>query len=212
MKHVLSLVLLILAASTVAFGQCSASDRQKLEAFDRAWGDAGQRGDQAFLQTVYADDYMNLSPTGAVTKTRAIENAVNAAARNRANPNPDKISHDYYIIICSPNSATITHRNVITASNYAADVTDVSSRTGALSTKVQVLSSVKDDKTVLEAADLSDLNVRKEGDTAVVTGINHVRGRDDKGQAFDRWYRFTDVFVKRDGRWQVLATQGTPIH
>ena len=95
--------------------------------------------------------------------------------------------------------------------NYAADATDVSSRTGALSTKGQVLASVKDDKTVLEAADLSDLNVRKEGDTAVVTGINHVRGRDDKGQAFDRWYRFTDVFVKRDGRWQVLATQGTPI-
>jgi hypothetical protein len=52
MKHVLSLLLLIVAASTVAFGQCSASDRQKLEAFDRAWGDAGQRGDQAFLQTV----------------------------------------------------------------------------------------------------------------------------------------------------------------
>jgi hypothetical protein len=72
MRHVLSLVLLILASSTVAFGQCSASDRQKLEAFDRAWGDAGQRGDQAFLQTVYADDYMNLSPTGAVTKVAFI--------------------------------------------------------------------------------------------------------------------------------------------
>src|SRR3984893_14935337 len=109
MKHILSVVLLILAASTMAFAQCSAADKQKLEAFDRAWGDAGQRGDQAFLQTVYADDYMNLTPTGTFTKTRAIENAVKAAERNKTNPNPDKISHDYYIITCSPTSATITH-------------------------------------------------------------------------------------------------------
>jgi len=59
--------------------------------------------------------------------------------------------------------------------------------------------------------DLSDMNARVEGNTAVVTGINHVKGRDDKGVAFDRRVRFTDVFLKKDGRWQVIATQGTLI-
>ena len=52
---------------------------------------------------------------------------------------------------------------------------------------------------------------RVDGNAAVVTGINHVRGKDDKGVAFDRRTRFTDTFIKRDGRWLVWATQGTLI-
>jgi ketosteroid isomerase-like protein len=271
MKRVLGVSLLIIATATITFGQCTDADKKKLEAFDRAWGEAGQRADQPFLQNVYAEDYMNMSPTGALTKAQAIENAVKAAEQNKANPNPDRISHDYYIITCNPNTATITHRNVITAKvddkdqnfytrsvhflekrgndwkvvsdaggplndagqllymerewndasknkdvawferNYAVDATDISGRTGTLHSKLEEIASMKTDKTVLDSLELSDLNVRVEGNTAMVTGVNHVRGRDDKGQAIDRKTRFTDVFVKRDGRWQVLATQGTDI-
>jgi ketosteroid isomerase-like protein len=76
---------------------------------------------------------------------------------------------------------------------------------------MEELASMKTDKAVLDSLELSDLNVRVEGNTAIVTGVNHVKGRDDKGQSMDRRTRFTDVFVKRDGRWQVLATQGTAI-
>ncbi len=65
MKRILTTILLIL--STLAFGQCSEADKQKLMAFDKAWGEAGQRGDKAFLQNVYADDYMNTSPAGSTT-------------------------------------------------------------------------------------------------------------------------------------------------
>ena len=36
-------------------------------------------------------------------------------------------------------------------------------------------------------------------------------GRDAQGKAMDRRVRFTDVYIKRDGRWQVWATQGTTI-
>lgn len=46
---------------------------------------------------------------------------------------------------------------------------------------------------------------------ASVTGINRVVGRDEQGKPIDRRVRFTDVFIKRDGRWQVWATQGTVI-
>jgi ketosteroid isomerase-like protein len=271
MKHFLGAAFLLLLVSPLVCGQCSDADKQKLEAFDRAWGDAGQRGDQAFLQTVYADDYMNMTPTGSFNKTRAIENAVRTAARNKTNPNPDKIGHDYYIITCGPNTATITHRNVITSKvdgkdqtfysrsvhflekrgndwkvvsdagsplgdegqllymerewndadkkhdmawferNYDLDAIDISSRTGAMHRKAEVLASMKDDKSAFDAMELSDMNVRIEGNTAVVTGINHVTGRDDKGVAFDRRVRFTDVFLKKDGRWQIIATQGTQV-
>ena len=47
--------------------------------------------------------------------------------------------------------------------------------------------------------------------TVVVTGVNLARGKDEQGKAFDQRIRFTDTFIKRDGRWQVWATQGTVI-
>ncbi len=45
MKRVLAVSLLIIAAATIAFGQCSDADKKKLEDFDRAWGEASVRGD-----------------------------------------------------------------------------------------------------------------------------------------------------------------------
>jgi ketosteroid isomerase-like protein len=48
------------------------------------------------------------------------------------------------------------------------------------------------------------------GNTALVTGVEHVEGT-YKGHAglFDS--RFTNVFVYRDHRWQLVRGQGTPI-
>jgi len=42
--------------------------------------------------------------------------------------------------------------------------------------------------------------------TAVVTGWLVVGGRGANGQ-FQRRYRFTDTWVKRGGRWQIVAAQ-----
>ena len=57
---------------------------------------------------------------------------------------------------------------------------------------------------------LSDLKVHVYGDTAVVTGLNTMKAT-FKGADVSGAYRFTDVFVKRDGRWQAVATQGTKV-
>ena len=79
---------------------------------------------------------------------------------------------------------------------------------GATYSKAQDLANVTSEGTSLTSFALTDLKVRVYGDTAVVTGLNTTKstfkGKDDSGA-----YRFTDVFVKRDGRWQVVATQGT---
>lgn len=270
MKRILAISLMIVAAASIAFSQCSDADKKKLEALDRAWGDAGQRGDQAFLQNVYADDYMNMSLAGALTKAQAIENAVKAAERNRANPNADRISHDYYVITCTPTTATITHRNVITTKvdgkdqtfysrsvhflekrgndwkvvsdaggplndagqllylemewsdadkrgdvawferNFANDFYSITT-TGKLNTKTEELAEIRNRKEVFDSAVASDMDVRVEGNTGIITGVYHLRGRDEKGQPLDRRLRYTDVYVKRDGRWLVLASQGTLI-
>lgn len=272
MKHLLAVALVILATTITAFGQCSDADKKKLEAFDRAWGEAGQRGDRAALQNVFADSYVGLSPAGMLTKAQAIDAAVKQADRDKANPrDAAKVAHDYYMISCTPNSATITHRNVTAGKtegrewtsytrsvhflersgdswlvvsnaghplndegivlymeqewndaskigdmawferNYAGDATDISSRTGAVHNKAEEIAYMKSDKQTLDSLELSDLNVRVEGNAAIVTGINRVKGHDAKGQAFDRKTSFTDTYVKRDGRWQVWATQGTLI-
>jgi len=42
--------------------------------------------------------------------------------------------------------------------------------------------------------------------TAVVTGWLIVRGRTAGGE-FERRYRFTDTWVKRNGRWRIVAAQ-----
>jgi hypothetical protein len=45
------------------------------------------------------------------------------------------------------------------------------------------------------------------GDVHVITGILHLRGKDNRGAAFDRRYRFTDTWQQRNGEWQIIAAQ-----
>jgi ketosteroid isomerase-like protein len=95
--------------------------------------------------------------------------------------------------------------------NYADDATHVMARMPGLYTKADVIASTKVDKSAVESIELLEPSVRVDGNVAIVTGVNRVRGRDEQGKAFDRRVRFTDTFIKRDGRWQVWASQGTII-
>jgi ketosteroid isomerase-like protein len=55
-----------------------------------------------------------------------------------------------------------------------------------------------------------DLSVLLYGDTAVVTGIESLRGR-AMGHYGEMALRFTNVLVRRDGRWQLVHHQSTPV-
>ena len=57
----------------------------------------------------------------------------------------------------------------------------------------------------VETSDMSDLRVRMQGNTAVVTGAYHEKGT-EKGKPYEYRDRFTDVWVNMAGRWQVLAS------
>jgi ketosteroid isomerase-like protein len=271
MKRLLLIGILIISAVTFAFGECSDADKKALEAFDRAWGQAGVNGDRNALMNIYADDYMGL---GAMTgKTQTIEDTMKAFEAEKADPQlAAATTHDNYMISCTPNTASITHRNVVTVKvgtggkeetfwtrsvhflekrggkwqvvsnaggggldeyaiigymeldwnnaiktrdtnwmekNFAADFSDVSSSTGKLMNKKQSIDDAKSDKSVYEITDTQDMNIRIDGNMAVVTGIFHMKGTDDKGQPMDRRLQFTDTYIRRDGRWQVWASQGT---
>jgi ketosteroid isomerase-like protein len=53
-----------------------------------------------------------------------------------------------------------------------------------------------------------DPRVRVYGDSAVVTAVTCTKGK-FMGQEFSTRERATDVFVKRDGRWQCVVTHLT---
>ena len=53
-----------------------------------------------------------------------------------------------------------------------------------------------------------DLRVRAYGDSAVVTAITSTKGK-FMGQEFSTRERATDVFIKRDRRWQCVLTHLT---
>jgi ketosteroid isomerase-like protein len=91
------------------------------------------------------------------------------------------------------------------------DLTAASAITGTFQTKSQYLESIRADKNVLESIELLEPNVRVDGNTAIITGINRTRGRDAQGKPFERRALFTGTWVKRDGRWMVQAFQGTVI-
>ncbi len=62
------------------------------------------------------------------------------------------------------------------------------------------------------SVDYKDLKVTAYGNAAVAVGEFVGKGTDDKGKALDEDERFTDTWVKMpSGKWQCVASQGTPI-
>lgn len=59
----------------------------------------------------------------------------------------------------------------------------------------------------LEGAKSDDVRIRVYGETAVMTGRFTARSRRD-GKDFNIDERYTAVWVRRDGRWQLVAEQG----
>jgi ketosteroid isomerase-like protein len=77
-------------------------------------------------------------------------------------------------------------------------------------TKVQHLAGLKNGDDKLESITLIDMKVRVFGNTAVVTGREHEKST-SKGKDTSGDYLWTDVFVKRQGRWQAVNSQDTPL-
>ena len=57
----------------------------------------------------------------------------------------------------------------------------------------------------VQVSDMSDLQVRMHGNTAVVTGAYHEKGI-DKGKGYEYRDRLTDVWMNYNGRWRLIAS------
>lgn len=81
---------------------------------------------------------------------------------------------------------------------------------GELRTKSEILKGFQSGSFKYESREISDLNVRVYGDTAVVVGRSIQKGAEN-GKDYSGDYRFTRVYVKQRGRWVTVALQTTPI-
>ena len=144
----------------------------------------------------------------ALSITPAVAQSVNTVTKNPQESADEKLllqmEHDW-------NEALKTHNMTWFEQNLAGDMTDIISVNGTLYTKEQDIESLKTGKTNYELMELSGMKVRVEGNAGIVTGINRIRARDEEGQLVEVKFAFTDVYIKREGHWQVWASQHTRI-
>jgi ketosteroid isomerase-like protein len=81
---------------------------------------------------------------------------------------------------------------------------------GEVKTKTDILAELKAGDLQFEVLKFDDVRVRVYGDAAVATGRATTKGRSKQGQISGE-FRYTRVYVKRRGAWQLVAFQGTPI-
>ena len=75
-----------------------------------------------------------------------------------------------------------------------------------LETRVEVLHDVVAGPDTITAAHNEDMQVHCFGTTAVVTGWLVLEGH-GAGGTFLRRYRFTDTWMRRNGRWRIVAAE-----
>jgi len=79
---------------------------------------------------------------------------------------------------------------------------------GQVTTKKDSISARRSGQRRYEAMNVSDMVVRVYGDTAVVTARAEVKGN-QLGEDFSGPYRYTRVWVRRNGHWQTVSYQAT---
>jgi ketosteroid isomerase-like protein len=79
---------------------------------------------------------------------------------------------------------------------------------GQVKTKQETLSARRSGQLRYESMNVTDMVVRLYGDTAVVTARADVKGH-QLGEDFSGPYRYTRVWVRRNGHWQTVSYQAT---
>ena len=112
---------------------------------------------------------------------------------------------------------TVKTRDVETVKRIEAEDIVLTYPDGSVGDRAQDIKDIESGALTADAWDLSDMKVRVyDADAAVVTGRSTIkngkyRQPDGKVRDISGEYRFTDTFIKRNGRWQVVATQSTKI-
>jgi ketosteroid isomerase-like protein len=101
-------------------------------------------------------------------------------------------------------------KDTATLARHTADEFLLTDPTGEVSDKKANMEAFRSGAYAFESFTDSDVKARVYGDTAVVAGRSDIKGK-VQGQDITGPYRFTRLYVKREGRWQMAAEQLTRI-
>ena len=100
------------------------------------------------------------------------------------------------------------HRDATFSERTLADDYVAISPLGQVIGKAETVAARKSAQLRYDSIEVSDMVVRLYGNTAVVTARADVRGR-ELGEEFSGPYRFTRVWVRRNGHWLTVSYQAT---
>jgi len=105
-------------------------------------------------------------------------------------------------------AAAIVKKDVAALDRFLADDFNGTSPTAHTFPKLTAIEDLKSGKYAVAAMDLDEISVNVYGNTAVSFTSQQEKskyaGKDTSGH-----YHFTDVWIKKDGRWQVVASHGS---
>ena len=102
----------------------------------------------------------------------------------------------------------MTLKDVATLDSLLADDLIYTHSSARLDTKKSLIANMVSGATVYTGCDPSDVKAQDFGDTVVLTGVAQIKVTAN-GTANAFGVRFTDVYAKRNGRWQMVTWQST---
>ena len=103
--------------------------------------------------------------------------------------------------------AAVLKGDASTNERYLADTFVFTGPDGEMENKGQMVNDLKSGDLKFQSASLDDAKVQVYGDTAIVTYSSNDKGT-YKGKDFSGKTRWTDVFVRQNGKWQIVASHG----
>jgi hypothetical protein len=100
------------------------------------------------------------------------------------------------------------HRDAAFSERTLADDYVAISPLGQVISKADTIAARKTAQLRYDSIDVTDMVVRLYGNTAVVTARADVKGK-ELGEEFSGPYRFTRVWVRRNGHWLTVSYQAT---
>jgi ketosteroid isomerase-like protein len=124
--------------------------------------------------------------------------------------NPDADGADV-LVIAAQIMGAIRNKDAATLEPMLADDFLYRTHFGAETDKAGFLQSTASMPLEILSLHREELNVNVFGDTAVVTGVQLAEARPPEGEAEESIVAFTDIFVRREGRWLMVLTYGVEL-
>jgi ketosteroid isomerase-like protein len=140
----------------------------------------------------------------------AVVCALCSASEGRAQSAPVRSDQDILIQLEHDWDAAFHRHDTAFIDHILADEFIVTYDNGVRADRTLELELAKSLDEKIESSMLDEFIVKEFGNTAVVWFTLHLVGPIN-GQRVQNDYRFTDVFVLRDGRWQCVSSQSTHV-